>query len=262
MARNEDRNEDRKRLAEVRTTDVNEGNLNEDFVTWLKTKGPTWLLIIVAFLVAYFVMIRWQQQATRDRDEAWVELMTTTQPSSLEDIARRHVAIDGIADQARLNAADILLFDVQRGRTTSADGQETTALDAETRVAHLAQAARLYQEVADEDDGSEAKRLAAICAFNGLAAVHESQGQIDEAIAAYKKAEARASGWIPALAALAKKRADTAAELSDDISFATPPPAPALPAGLVLPPLSTDPTLIQTPAAPPSETTDSETDDQ
>ena len=33
MARNEDRNEDRKRLAEVRTTDVNEGNLNEDFVT-------------------------------------------------------------------------------------------------------------------------------------------------------------------------------------------------------------------------------------
>lgn len=253
------RTDDRERLAEVHKTDLKDGNLNEDFVTWLKTKGPTWLLIIVAFLVAYFVVIRWEQQATRDRDDAWIELMTTTQPSSLEDIARRHVAIDGIADQARLNAADILLFDVQRGRTISADGQETTALDTQTRAAHLAQAARLYQEVADEDDGSEAKRLAAICAFNGLAAVHESQGQIDEAIAAYNKAEARATGWIPALAALAKKRAATAADLSEDISFATPAPPPVLPSSI---PLTIDPPTIKTPPAPPSESTDSETDGQ
>lgn len=259
------RNEDRERLAEVHKTDLKDSNLNEDFVTWLKTKGPTWLLIIVAFLVAYFVMIRWQQQATQARDDAWVDLMTTTQPASLEDVARRHVAIDGIADQARLNAADILLFDVQRGRTTSADGQETTALDAETRAAHLAQAARLYQEVADEDDGSEAKRLAAICAFNGLAAVHESQGQIDEAVAAYKKAQARATGWIPALAALAQQRAATAAELSEDIVFATPPAPPVLPAGPEAPPLSFDPPTIQpppAPPAPPSEPVDSETDGQ
>jgi hypothetical protein len=52
------RNEERKRLAEVHTTDLNEGKLNEDFGTWLKTEGPTWLPISVAIIVAYLVMIR------------------------------------------------------------------------------------------------------------------------------------------------------------------------------------------------------------
>jgi len=253
------RNEERKRLAEVHTTELNEGKLNEDFVTWLKTKGPTWLLIIVAFIVAYIVMIRWQQQEARARDAAWLELMTTTQPASLEDVARRHAGIDGIAALARLNAADSLLLDVQRGRTLSADGQETTALDEQTREAHLAQAARLYREVAADDDGSTGRTLATVSALNGLAAVLESSGDIDGAVDAYRRAEARAAGWIPAIARQAAWRAETAGALTEEVSFASPPPGlPGIPGGLTLPPPPPDhptsdhPTL-RTPPATPSE---------
>lgn len=265
MARKEERN----RLAEVHTTDLNEGKINEDFVTWLKTKGPTWLLIIVAFIVAYFVMLRWQQQEARARDEAWVELMTTTQPASLEDVASRHAGIDGVADLARLNAADSLLQDVQRGRTISADGQETTVLDEATRAAHLKQAQRLYNEVIAEDDGSRGRALATVSALNGLAAVLESVGDVAGAIEAYKQVEARADGWMPALAQQAATRARTAGALTDEISFATPapapppPPAPPAPAGLpapappgaaLPPPPPSDLPTLQPPAAkPPAE---------
>ncbi len=268
------RNEERKRLAEVHTTDLNEGKLNEDFVTWLKTKGPTWLLIIVAFIVAYLVMIRWQQQEARARDDAWMELMTTTQPASLEDVARRHAGVDAVADLARLNAADSLLLDVQRGRTISDDGQETTALDDETRAAHLSQAQRLYSEVIADDDGLKARTLATVSALNGLAAVLESQGDITGAIDAYKRAEQRAADWIPALAQQAAARAATATALTEDVAFATAPPPPPLPAGLPagpLPPLPTpdQPTLQSSPPAataptkappPPSEHPTSEPD--
>jgi hypothetical protein len=37
---------DRDRLKEIQTADLSESNVNEDFVQWLKTKGPTYLLII------------------------------------------------------------------------------------------------------------------------------------------------------------------------------------------------------------------------
>ncbi|MDP6479994.1 MAG: hypothetical protein QGI75_08120 [Phycisphaerales bacterium] len=267
------RDEERKRLAEVHTTDLNEGKLNEDFVTWLKTKGPTWLLIIVAFIVAYLVMIRWQQQEARARDEAWMELMTTTQPASLEDVARRHAGIDAVADLARLNAADSLLLDIQRGRTISDDGQETTALDDETRAAHLSHAQRLYNEVIADDDGLRARTLATVSALNGLAAILESQGDIAGAIDAYKRAEQRAADWIPALAQQAATRAATATALTEEVAFATAPPPPPLPAELPagpLPPLPTPehPAFQSSPAAttptnapaPPSDHPTSEPD--
>ncbi|MDP6987339.1 MAG: hypothetical protein QGG74_04770 [Phycisphaerales bacterium] len=248
------RKEDRERLAEVHTTDLNEGKLNEDFVSWLKTKGPTWLLIIVAFVVAYLVMIRWQQQEARARDEAWLELMTTTQPASLEDVARRHAGVDAVADLARLNAADALLLDVQRGRTLSEDGQKTTDLTEETRAAHLSQAERLYGEVIAEDDGSTGRALATVSALNGLAAVLESRGDVAGARDAYTRAAARATTWVPALAAQATARAETADALSEDVNFATAPPAPPAPLDLPgqLPPLpSPEPPTLKSPPPPP-----------
>ena len=40
-------NQDRERLKEVHATDLTESRVNEDFVDWLKTKGPTYLLAIL-----------------------------------------------------------------------------------------------------------------------------------------------------------------------------------------------------------------------
>ena len=222
-------NDPRERLAEVRQQDINESNLNEDFVTWLKTKGPTWLLIILAFIVAYLVMVRWQQQEARLRDEAWIDLMSTTEPASLEDVANRHEGVDAISDLARLMAADSLLQDLQRGRTLSEDGQVQTELDEETTASHQEYASRLYQAVASNDDGTTAKALMTVCALNGLAAIAECRGDLDAAADFYRQAADRATGHLEPLAAQANGRAASIDQLAGDISFATPPPPPVVP---------------------------------
>ena len=224
------KDEERKRLAEVHQTDLAEGRVNEDFVTWLKTKGPTWLLIALAFIVAYLWMVRWQQQEGRARDEAWIDLMSTVQPASLEDVAMRHAGIDSVSDLARLTAADTLLRDVQRGNTIGNDGQEAVKLDESRRDMHLKQATRLYAAIAAEDDGTTGRALATVCALNGLAAISECRGDVDEAAKQYRLAAARAEGWLPPLAAQATARAETAGELREEILFATPPPTPTPPA--------------------------------
>ncbi|MDG1837922.1 MAG: hypothetical protein P8I91_03870 [Phycisphaerales bacterium] len=253
------KDEERKRLAEVHQTDVGEGRINEDFVTWLKTKGPTWLLISLAFIVAYLWMVRWQQQEGRARDEAWIDLMSTVQPASLEDVAMRHAGIDSISDLARLTAADTLLRDIQRGSTIGDDGQQIITLDESGRDMHLNQAARLYQAIAAEDDGTTGRTLATVCALNGLAAVSECRGDVDEAAKQYRLAAARAEGWLTPLAAQATARAESTGELREEILFAIPasPPTPAtnpvtLPKGLSLPPLNLPP-APQKPAAVPAE---------
>ena len=53
---------DRNRLKEIHQSDLTESRLNEDFVTWLKTSGPTYLLIILVALCSYVLWIRWQEQ--------------------------------------------------------------------------------------------------------------------------------------------------------------------------------------------------------
>jgi len=248
------RNEDRERLAEVRQQDLKEGRVNEDFVTWLKTKGPTWLLIVLAFIVAYLVMIRWQRQEAMARDEAWVDLRTTVQPASLEDVARRHADVDAVADIARLAAADSLLHDVQRGTTTSDDGQTLTQLTPDLRDQHLATAARIYGEIANEDDGTPGRTLVTVSALNGLAAIAECRGEIEQAVTWYGKSEARAGDWLAPLATQAASRASSAPQLAEPIELATPAAPPAViapPPGLQAPPLGAAP-LGQEPAAPDS----------
>ena len=53
---------DRDRLKEVHQTDLTEGKINEDFVDWLKTKGPTYLLVVLIGLAAWLFIVRFRQQ--------------------------------------------------------------------------------------------------------------------------------------------------------------------------------------------------------
>ncbi len=64
---------DRDRLKEIQTADLSESNVNEDFVLWLKTKGPTYLLIIMVVIAAYMFFVRYQQGEQAFRAEAWIE---------------------------------------------------------------------------------------------------------------------------------------------------------------------------------------------
>lgn len=250
--------EDRKRLAEVHTTDLAESNVNEDFVTWLKTKGPTWLLIVLAFIVAYIAMVRWQEAGARDRDNAWLELATTVHPASLEDVARRHAGIDGVADLARLTAADTLLTEIRTGRTLDATGQEWETLTPDTRAAHIATARRIYQSVLSDDDASAGRTLATVAALNGLAALDESQGNIDDARSRYDQIVTRAQQWLPPLAQQAQIRAASLGQMAQPVQLATPPVIPkaasAVPELLSAPPGFVPPTKPDHPTAAPQGT--------
>ena len=44
---------DSDRLKDIQTADLSETQVNEDFVHWLKTKGPSYLLIIMIVIVSY-----------------------------------------------------------------------------------------------------------------------------------------------------------------------------------------------------------------
>ena len=78
---------DRDRLKEVHQTDLTESRINEDFVDWLKTKGPTWLLMILIGVGGYLGIVRWRQYKQQHFVEAWVALSECRLPGAFEDVA-------------------------------------------------------------------------------------------------------------------------------------------------------------------------------
>ena len=62
---------DRDRLKDIQTADLSESNVNEDFVHWLKTKGPSYLLIVIIVIVSYLFFVIYQKGKMAHRAEAW-----------------------------------------------------------------------------------------------------------------------------------------------------------------------------------------------
>ena len=62
---------DRDRLKDIQTADISESNVNEDFVQWMKKKGPSYLLVFMLVVVGYLFYIRYQQGQGAHRAEAW-----------------------------------------------------------------------------------------------------------------------------------------------------------------------------------------------
>src|SRR5688500_11885434 len=100
---------DRNRLKEVHQSDLTEGRINEDFLDWLKTKGMTWLLVILIALCAYFGIVRWRHHRTSYQTEAWTSLAEAKLPSSLEGVAEKYDDVGAVSQLARLQAANQLL---------------------------------------------------------------------------------------------------------------------------------------------------------
>ena len=214
---------DRDRLSEVRQTDLTESRINEEFVDWLKNKGPTYLLIGLVAILAVLFFMRFRENQRQEEVAAWDELRNAALPTALEDVAKEYEGIDSIAELARLRAADLHLQAVQSDYPVG--GNVTTdpdlVLTAEQRESELAMAERLYQEVADADDGSMANTLIAVSALNGLAAVAEARGNLGQAGELYEAAAKRAEEYFPKLAQRSRDRAATAGELEDVGKFPT-----------------------------------------
>jgi len=198
------------RLKEVRQTDLAEGRLNEEFLDWLKTKGVSWLLVVMVALCVYFGIVRWRSHQENFQAEGWQALTTAATPTALEEVAEKYADVDAVPLLARLNAAQQFMSAVQAGRMISSDdAAPPVPLSESERDSYLDRADRLYSAIVSSDDGSAAKTLFVVNALNGRAAVAESRGTLDEARALYEQAAARAEGEFPALAAQARANAVT-----------------------------------------------------
>ena len=210
---------DRDRLKEIHQTDLTEGKINEDFVDWLKTKGPTWLLLVLVALAAWLLIVRFKQQKQDHLNAGWSAFLSAQLPGSLEDVAAEYADISGLAELANLRAADFYLQAVVTQMPLGADPNASVVdpLTDEDRDDYLSRADRIYQAVIDADETSVGVTLHAVAAMNGKAAVAESRGDGEGAVQWYERAADRASVHFPRLAARARELAKTVARFSEPI---------------------------------------------
>ena len=218
-------NMDRNRLKDVHQSDLTESRLNEDFVTWLKTSGPTYLLIVLVALCSYVLWIRWQEQKQNYVYEAWnayQESLISGLPSSLEDVALQYDDVGAIPQLSRMYAAEILLRAVNTKTPLSADGTQIATLSVDDRSQYLDRADKLYQTIIESDEQrSLSLTLIVVNALNGRAAIAESRGDIEQAREHLTAAAARAEPHYPKLAEQARGRIETADMVATEISLIT-----------------------------------------
>ena len=213
---------DRDRLKEVHQTDLIESRINEDFVEWLKTKGPSWLLMILVGVAIWMGYFRWRQYKANHYNEAWSALLDCRLPGSFEDVAARYPDVPGLPQQARRLGADALLTAVQidsplgSDRAAVAPAMGLTDLE---RDEYLERAMHLYEEVIASDDDTLSMTIHAVSALQGMAVVAESLGNADDARRWYEAAAVRAEPYYPWLAELARKRAATVEQYAAAITL-------------------------------------------
>lgn len=222
---------DRDRLKEVHKTDTTESRVNEDFVDWLKNKGPMWLLFVLIVMTAYLGSIRWRESRINQRIHAWQELTSAEEsqalPATFEDVAAQFDKIDAVGVLGHLHSAQRLLQAVQTNQPLATalpgdngeDVEET--LSEEDREQLLSRADSQFQAVLEKDDGSFGMTLHAVNALNGRAAVAEARGDLDAAAALYNDAAARAESDYSHLAEQARNRAESASGLALDLTLPT-----------------------------------------
>ncbi len=222
---------DRERLSGVHRTEQTESKLNEDFVEWLKTKGPTWLLLGLIAMILYLGLVQWRDRQAAYERQAWAafnESQFTGLPASFEDVADRYGDVGKLGVIARLEAGRLYLNAVRTNQPFDAGFEldeedlfdpDRESLSSEDRDHYLNQAERAFRAVLDRDDGTDAMVIHAVTARNGLASVAEARGDVDEARRHYEQAAQRAEGRFPALARQARNRAETVAEAEAPIEF-------------------------------------------
>lgn len=215
---------DQNRLKEVHQSDLTESRLNEDFVTWLKTSGPTYLLIVLVVLCSYVLWIRWQEKKQSYVNEAWQayqESLDSGLPSSLEDVAMQYDDVGAIPHLSRMYAAQILLRAVNTNRPLSADVTEITTLTDEDRTQYLERADKLFQTIIESDDDNLPMTLLVVNAHNGRAAIAESRGDTELARVYLTAAAERVEQYYPSLARQARGRIESVDQVMSEITLLT-----------------------------------------
>ncbi|MBM4052104.1 MAG: hypothetical protein FJ270_05095 [Planctomycetes bacterium] len=246
---------DRKRLAQMQQTDLAEGRLNEDFVQWLKTSGPNWLLGVLVVLCAFMGWNWWTQRKASSVALAWEELAGASIPPAMVEIASRNEGEPGVRMMALLNAADTYMSCLQTGvRWDRKPEDADKAVTPELRAEYLGKADELYAQVITEATTPTTKAVFAVPAAFGRATVAESEGKLALAKERYEQAASLANDAYPQLAAQAKARIESLASLETPV-FIPEPPAPPAPPAAPVPAVDTPATAPVAPAIDPPTTT-------
>jgi len=195
---------DRKRLKDIQTADLSESNINEDFLHWMKTKGPSYVLIIMIVIAGYMFFVKYNQGKVAYRAEAWIAYIEAA-----------------LYKLGLLSAADGYMRSVIIGKTIGSNANITSVLSNEDRIFYLQKADSLYALTVEDDDHSEVMTLLIITGLNGRASVAESNGDIDAARSFYEAVIARSQSQYPALAQQAQRRIDTLDVLAEAIVLPT-----------------------------------------
>jgi len=221
---NKDAYMDRDRLKDIQTADVSESNVNEEFVLWMKKKGPSYLLVFMLVVVGYLFYVRYQQGQDAHRVEAWnayLEARVSGLPASHEDVAQSYADVDSIEALGILSAADTYLQSVILNRTVGSNANISTTLTEEDRIFYLQKAASLYASIVANDDTTIATTLLVVSGLSGQAAVAEAQGNVEEAKFFYEAVISRVGDHYPALVLQAKSRLETVDLLATSIELPT-----------------------------------------
>jgi tetratricopeptide (TPR) repeat protein len=212
---------DRERLKQVHTSDLTESKLNQEFVDWLKVKGPTWLLVVMIALCAYLGITKWRTSKAAAQDAAWQALADAKLPNAFKEVAQQYGDFGAIPALARLQAAEEYLKGVQVNQPLGTDPAQANppALTAEERADYIRQAGELFDLVIAQDDGTLPTTLTAVQALSGRASIAETQGELDKAREWFEKAAKRAEPFYPKMAEVARKRAGSVTDYAAEVAL-------------------------------------------
>ena len=221
------------RLNQIETATEEESNVNEDFVHWLKTSFPVYVLAFTAAAGGYIWYFQDQAAQQASTIDAWREFRAASNPDSLLELAdEQEVALPHLSVQARLQAGNLQLQAVRRNRPVNAEADSTETLDDEARDSTLAAAEAAFKAAEASAGLLPDPTIQRATAFAGLAAVAECRGDLEAAARYYEQAESAAQSIAPFAARFrtaretmsgldAPRTLPTAAEVSDLRSRAT-----------------------------------------
>ena len=249
------------RLKDIQHGTLTESRLNSDFLFWLKTKGPNYLLLAMLVLCGFMGFNWWENRMALARDGAWNEFLSAQTPQALIEVANKHTDTDAISQLATINAADASMQSIQINKRFDREaGATDAAVTPELRAEYLAEADRLYAKVVSEGSQSAGPRsLVTVTALFGRASVAETKNDPTQAALFLTQAQELAAKTYPQLAKVAQHRKETLPQLANVRAM---PSRPVDPAAAASTSASTEnllmPTNMNAPAAPQAPVTPAE----
>ena len=249
------------RLKDIQHGTLTESRLNSDFLFWLKTKGPNYLLLAMLVLCGFMGLNWWENRMALARDGAWNEFLSAQTPQALIEVANKHTDTDAISQLATINAADAYMQSIQMNKRFDREaGATDAAMTPELRAEYLAEADRLYAKIVSEGSQSAGPRsLLTVAALFGRASVAETKNDPTQAALFLTQAQELAAKTYPQLAKVAQHRKETLPQLANVRAM---PSRPVDPAEAASTSASTEnllmPTNMNAPAAPQAPVTPAE----